>query len=203
MHPTLSRNKKGEGLVSKLVLGVTGLVIITIIALVIVSTLSSSDLFTTQRVSGTATNESQLSQTSIVYANQTGYALAKANSSTTGWTITAVWREYNQTTSTTNLPAGAYNITIPLTNVSVDASGNLKNTTITHYANISVSYTYTLYSDVETASNRMIANLSSGVNNISSKVPTILLVGIIVILLGVLALLFTIWKNSGSGGDAI
>ena len=47
------------------------------------------------------------------------------------------------------------------------------------------------------------SNFSNGVGNVSDKIPTILLVAIIVAVIGILALLVGVWqrmKMGGSGG---
>ena len=66
------------------------------------------------------------------------------------------------------------------------------------FANI--SYTYNKYSSEELSSNAMVSNFTEGIGNVSSKLPTILLVGAIVLLLGVLALLVGIWQRMKLGG---
>lgn len=47
------------------------------------------------------------------------------------------------------------------------------------------------------------ANFSSGVNQVSAKIPTVLLVGAIVLILGVLAVLVGIWQKMRMGGGSI
>ena len=53
------------------------------------------------------------------------------------------------------------------------------------------------------ASDRLAANFTAGVDNVSSKIPTVLLVAAIVLILGVLALLVAVWQKMrvGGGGD--
>ena len=45
------------------------------------------------------------------------------------------------------------------------------------------------------------ANFSSGVNQVASKVPTVLLVAAIVLILGVLAVLVGVWQKMRMGGS--
>lgn len=52
----------------------------------------------------------------------------------------------------------------------------------------------------ENAVSNLSSNFSSGVNNISSKVPTILLVAGIVLIIGVLAVLVGVWQRMKMGG---
>ena len=46
----------------------------------------------------------------------------------------------------------------------------------------------------------MAGNLTAGVNNVSSKLPTVLLVAAIVLILGVLAVLVGVWQRMRMGG---
>ena len=45
------------------------------------------------------------------------------------------------------------------------------------------------------------SNFTSGINNISSKIPTVLLVAAIVLIIGVLAILVSVWQNMKMGGS--
>lgn len=45
------------------------------------------------------------------------------------------------------------------------------------------------------------ANFTSGVNNVSTKIPTVLLVAAIVLILGVLAVLVGVWQRMRMGGS--
>ena len=47
------------------------------------------------------------------------------------------------------------------------------------------------------------ANFSSGIDKVSAKIPTVLLVAAIVLILGVLALLVGIWQKMRMGGGSI
>ncbi len=46
----------------------------------------------------------------------------------------------------------------------------------------------------------MVGNFTEGVDNVSSKIPTILLVAAIVLILGVLVLLVATWQRMNIGG---
>ena len=50
------------------------------------------------------------------------------------------------------------------------------------------------------ATNRLVGNFTSGVDNVSSKIPTVLLVAAIVLILGVLAVLVGVWQRMRMGG---
>jgi len=53
------------------------------------------------------------------------------------------------------------------------------------------------------ATTRLISNFTSGVDNVSSKIPTVLLIAAVVLILGILGLLWTQYKkmNMGGGGE--
>jgi multisubunit Na+/H+ antiporter MnhC subunit len=53
------------------------------------------------------------------------------------------------------------------------------------------------------AVNNLSANFSAGIDKVSAKIPTVLLVGAIVLILGVLALLVGIWQKMRMGGGSI
>lgn len=54
----------------------------------------------------------------------------------------------------------------------------------------------------ENATERLSGNFTAGVDEISGKIPTILLVAAIVLILGVLALLVGIWSKMNMGGGS-
>ena len=68
---------------------------------------------------------------------------------------------------------------------------------------ISTLTTSNLITDVN--QNASVGNLSSnftaGINNVSSKIPTVLLVAAIVLILGVLAVLVGVWQRMRMGGS--
>ena len=47
----------------------------------------------------------------------------------------------------------------------------------------------------------MTSNFTEGINNISDKIPTVLLVAAIVLIIGVLAILVSVWQNMKMGGS--
>jgi len=55
-------------------------------------------------------------------------------------------------------------------------------------------------SNEKNATDNLIANFTAGVDNVSSKLPTVLLVAAIVLILGVLAILVAIWQKMRIGG---
>ena len=55
----------------------------------------------------------------------------------------------------------------------------------------------------DNATDRLSANFTAGVDNVSSKIPTVLLVAAIVLILGVLVLLVATWQRMRIGGGSI
>jgi len=55
----------------------------------------------------------------------------------------------------------------------------------------------------DNATDRLVANFTSSVDNVSSKIPTVLLVAAIVLILGVLVLLVGAWQRMNIGGGSI
>ena len=191
-YPTdrMIRNKKGQmsaGLITGLVFGIASLIIGTIIAFVIISTLNESNLLEDGRVTTTVTNETD------AWCNQTGYSLDEIAADRLTYTITAMWSE----------DSGEYNLTMPVANYSVTAAGVVRNATILEQDNVSISYTYVTYTDEEYSAGLLAGNFSGGIDNVSSKIPTVLLVAAIVLILGVLALLVGVWQRMRLGGGSI
>ena len=55
-------------------------------------------------------------------------------------------------------------------------------------------------SEEENATTRMSGNFTLGINEVSTKLPTVLLVAAIVLILGVLAVLVGVWQRMRLGG---
>ena len=58
----------------------------------------------------------------------------------------------------------------------------------------------TANSEEANATDRLSANFSEGIDNVSDKIPTVLLVAAIVLILGVLAILVGVWQRMRMGG---
>jgi len=52
----------------------------------------------------------------------------------------------------------------------------------------------------DNATDRLASNFTEGIDNVSSKIPTVLLVAAIVLILGVLAILVGVWQRMRMGG---
>jgi len=178
-------NKKGQtgGLITGLIFGIASLVIGVIIAFVIVSTLTDANLLTSGRTSATE------SDTSGVYINQTGNQLASLDANYIPGGISIV---------------SAYNVTsgqlISSGNYSVSSTGLVTNASATNYNSANITYSNSIYSTEEVSSSKLSGNFTAGVDNVSTKIPTVLLVAAIVLILGVLVLLVATWQRMNMGG---
>ena len=181
------KDKKG-GVVTSTVMGIAGLIIGVIIALVIIQTLDSADLLgTADVVTITTINETG------AWMNITGYTLAEVNGSTSGYVITAVWNE----TSEDIILAGNY--TVGATGIFTNASAS-DFSTGNYGVNISYTMTYTgAEGEGKYAVGNLTSNFTDGIDNISTKVPTILLIVAVVFLFGALVLLLRNSKALGVG----
>ena len=188
------KDKKGQvGLITGIVMGIAGLIIGAVIAFLIVSTLSDANLLTAGRTTSTVTN------TTEAWLNVSGYNLV--NESTVAhivpgtYVITAIWNASL---------GGEYNISFDIGNATVSNTGVVLNATAEAEAyNVSLSYTYNIESHEETATDNLAANFTKGVDNVSSKIPTVLLIGAIVLILTILGILVAVWagmRSNGAGG---
>ena len=64
-------------------------------------------------------------------------------------------------------------------------------------------YTYSLYNEEEYSVTSLNANFTTGVDNVSAKIPTVLTVAAVVLILGVLVLLVAAWQRMNLGGGGI
>ncbi len=183
-------NKKGQtgGLITGLVFGVASLVIGVIIAFVIVSTLSGAGLLTATRLSDSDVNETG-------YLNISGYQLTGLDDDFVPGTI--VLTAINNGTDVIELANATVSSTGLVTNITDESWDAVAN------SGANFSYTSQIFSDEELATTRLSANFTAGVDNVSSKIPTVLLVAAIVLILGVLALLVATWQRMRLSGGSI
>jgi len=57
-------------------------------------------------------------------------------------------------------------------------------------------------SNEDNATDQLISNFTTGINNVSNKIPTVLLIAAVVLILGVLVLLWAQYKRMQVGGSA-
>jgi len=181
-------SKKGQtaGLVTGLIFGIASLVIAVIISFVIVSTLTGANLLQEGRTSVTVTNESG-------YINDTGYTLEGSSAD----------RFLSGSIAITWAVETAGNTTVPAENYTLTDAGVINASTAVTYDDALISYTYTLKTYEELSTDALSGNFTAGVDNVSSKIPTVLLVAAIVLILGILALLVAVWQRMRVGGGSI
>lgn len=175
-------NNKGQtaGLITGIIFGVASLVIAVIIAFIIVSTLTDADLLTADKI--TVLNEAG-------HINGTTYTLDGASDiGATGYVIVTA----TNLTDDTTVPAGNY---------TVSASGVVSNLTAVVYPTASFNYTYSRDSGQMKSTDGLAGNMSEGIDNVSDKIPTVLLIAVIVLLLGILAILVGVWQRMRIGGS--
>ena len=179
-------NNRGQtgGLITALVFGIASLIIAIIIAFVIVSTLTGSGILEDNRVTSTVTNETG-------YLNATAYTLDNAATTNTGYSITALW--VNTSTIYELLPAANY---------SLSTAGIVTRLATETYTDALYSYTYLTKTGEELSADGLSGNFTEGVDEISDKVPTVLLIAAIVLILSVLAILVGVWQRLRLGGGS-
>jgi len=176
-------NKKG-GMIIGMIIGIAFLVMSIIIAFIVISNVAdvNKDL------------ESVTAGTPVI--NETGGYL---NSS--GYTLAQTWKTGFASPVITAMTNNTDDTEIELANASVSSAGLVTNATATEYLDVLISYTYN-YQETSTASANMVSNFTEGINNVSNKIPTLLLIMAVVLILGVLVLLWAQYKRMQVGGSA-
>ena len=82
------------------------------------------------------------------------------------------------------------------------STGIITNATTTTFDDVNVTYVITTESNEEFSVDAMSDNFSEGVDEVSKKVPTVLLIAAIILILGVLALLIGVWNRMRLGGGS-
>ena len=178
---SMLENKKGQ-VVSNVVAGIGGLIILVIITFVIISTLNDANL-----LAPTSTTTIQHGNETFVRANLTGFVLSAVNGSTGGFVINSFFKNGTQL--------------IPNANLTLSDAGTLTNATATYYDNgtINYDYVYTIESKEKVATDSLISNFTEGIDEVSKKIPTILLIVAVVFLFGALVLLVQQSRRMGIG----
>lgn len=169
-------------MVTTLVFGIAGLVIGIIVAFLVIATLINADLLPSTIT--TVGNEAG------GFINTTTYTLAGASvvGNPRAFSITSAWN----TTNGSLIPTAAYSVGA--------TTGIVTNATTVEWGVVNFTYTYTVDGTETQATDRMSANFTEGVDNVSTQVPVILLIAAIVLVLSVLAVLVAIWHRMRGGG---
>lgn len=203
-------NKKGEsntGLVLGLVFGIASLIIVVMIAFTITGIMGGSSII--PQTNYQLTNESQSSIATLVNANQSGYNVQGRSlvRNPGAFILTSCYAEYFQSngTATTVTTWGGYNRSLTSANCTLSSAGNLSSGTPATYnfPNVSISYTYKGDNAQILTSDNLTSNFSSGAQNISSKIPTILLIAAVILIIGILAVLVGVWYKMRMGGGSL
>jgi len=183
--------KKGQispGLVTGIIFGIATLVIGIIIAFTITSTLSGADLLTSTRSSVAVANETN------AFVNSTTYTLDGVSDNP----------NYVPGSFAISLIENATNgAVLTAANYTVSDDGVVENASVTEWINVSIVYGYTVKSSEELTSTGLTTNFTEGVNNVSSKIPTVLLIAAIVLIIGVLGILVAVWQRMKFGGSTL
>ena len=178
--------KQGQvnlNLITGLVFGIAFLIIGTIIAFIVVSTLTEANLLTDGRTTTNVVNES-------ITVTTAGTNLAAfSNVKIISCTVT----EVNNVTD--SIGSGNYSLT--------NSGCTIANTTGEYNNAWHVNYNYLLKGNEEYSSEEMSGGLVDGVDNVSSKIPTVLLIAAIILILGVLVLLVVAWQRMRIDGGSI
>jgi hypothetical protein len=192
----IPQNKRGQ-VVTNTVLGIGALIIGVIITFVIVATLNTSNLLppTSSAITTATINESaDTSGIDFVWMNETGYTLANFNTSVTNINLIAVWADI--------IGTYGYNLSVPVENMSISEFGIVSNATVDALVNVSITYNVTDKTTEQLGVDRLVGNFTEGIDNVSSKVPTILLIVAVVFLFGALVLLVAQSRRMGIGGGS-
>lgn len=188
----LPKNKTG-GVVTNTTFGVGALIIGIIITLVIVQTLTDTDLLTSDSVTTlTVTNETiTMVGTGIVTITELG------NDGFTSWNATTV---INGTIAAGTTPSNE--TLVEGTDYQIfSANGSIGNITTFTGTRTTLTWVRTLQ-DTSNAVDNMTANFTDGIDKISAKIPTILLIVAVVFLFGALVLLLRQSNLMGIGGGS-
>jgi hypothetical protein len=174
----IPKSKKG-GTINDLVQGTGGLIIAVVIVLLIVSTILGANIITRDRYEYGLTTTTAVNETGTTFGN-----------STFSGAICTIISVINASDGGT-IGSGNYTQT----------NCNIASTINSDYNNSAWNITATTTWDgvEETVADDMNANFSAGINNVSEKIPTILLIAAVVLLFGVLVILVAKSKEIGIG----
>lgn len=180
------QDKKGQGLVTGVISGIGFLVITTIVIFLIVSTLNTSGVIARDSGAGVA-------QANLTLVDEAGVTLTTCNAAVDG---SASGLTIINATGGETLTAANYSVSA--CTLGASAASEYNNTAV----NIT-GYTYTFDSEEQISADQMISNFTSGVDNVSEKLPTVLLVVAVVILFGAIVLLVKQSRSIAGGGAGL
>ncbi len=178
------KSKKG-GVVTDVVQGTGGLIIGVVIILVITSTLLTANLFADNKRTTSVINE-----TTSTVVNESGITFG---SSTLQGAICTINEVFNAS-SGDQINSGNW------TQTNCNLVYSASDSTFVNNSLWNISSTTTFDGLGKVASDNMESNFTKGLDNISEKLPTILLIAAVVLLFGVLVILVARSRQMGIGG---
>lgn len=175
----MDQRGQSVGMVTGLIFGVATLVIAIIIAFVVTTTIGDAGLLDAKRTTTTVTNETG------GFINETGYTLSEATQQYFVPGSASVTFAYNNSNGSL----------IDSSQYSVSSVGVITNATDLNFADVNFTYAWTEYSNEEQAELELSGNFSSGVDNVSEQVPTVLLIAAIVLIITLLAVMVSVWRR--------
>jgi len=170
------------GIVTVIVAGIAALVLTTIVVMVIISTVDDSNLLRETASASTGADEETVLNDTVA------------------WTLSAV-DGYNRDFALSSIINGSSGDALPTTNYTFTASGTTASVLVTsvNWSSVNISYTYYPRTMYENTTDDMIGNFTGGIDNVSGKLPTILLLAAVVLLFGVIVLLIRYASQAGFG----
>lgn len=177
-------NKRGQ-VVSQLINGTGGLIITVVIVLVITSTILTANLFENSRITSL--------QTAQALTVGTSNPQTFGNSTLQGSSC-AIDLAVNATNLSQVIDSGNYTVDATECTVVGNTGSSFNDTSW------SINSSTTYEGSAGSASEDLQSNFTSGIRNVSVKIPVILLIGAVVLLFGVLIILVARSRQMGIGG---
>jgi len=184
----LNRNKKG-GVVLNTIFGVGGLIIGIIVVFLITTTLYDANLLTDDSKTTTRTDQN------VSLVTETGKTFGNNTLRGASCTVNAV------SNRTGGLIINSGNYTVISNTCTIKYNGGAGGVGYNNSDwNINSTTAYAVDSEEKSSVNNLTTDFVSGIDNVSEKIPTILLIIAVVLLFGVLVLLLRQSKGFGIGG---
>lgn len=186
------------GLVTGIIAGAGALVLIVVISFFVIQTLNDADLLRNTRPI-VVDNESGTAGWGMLNSSDVADGvppLDSFNINNRDYAIITVW----------NVSVPSVPLSIASTSWTFNRTGSLINSTATVFNMTNVTYQYYPRTTYEGAFDELSGNYTSGIRNVSAKIPTVLLVSAMVLLLGILMLLVVRARNmqlESTGGSGI
>jgi len=166
----LTKNKKGQ-ITSALIAGVAGLIVLIIVSLLIVDTLDNANLI--------PRTQSSASQNAATLIDGAGLSMTTCAATVYDPAILTV----TMTNHSSGASVDAANYTFSDCVIIATAASDLNNTLV------NITYTFDYDGNSVQTVDDMIVNYSEGINNVSEKIPTVLLLAAVVLLFGAIVFL--------------